>query len=294
MYLIGENINIMSQTIGPAIREKRKEPIQDMAAKSVEAGVDMLDLNLGPARKDGDEMMKWLVETVQEVADIRLSLDTTNPVAMEAGLKVVKNKPLINSASAEPQRMSSMLPLAKEYEADVVCLTLTESGIPRDASERAEVALQLIMAANELGIENESLWIDGIIMPVTIDQIGPREYLEFLKYLPDLTAPPARTTCGLSNVSNGAPTDELRGLLNRTYMMIIERSGQHSAIVDAFDRELVSIAKGSGGSYKEIIGKVIDGEAVNPSGLSEEELKYYKTAKLFTGETLYCHSWLDL
>ena len=90
MILIGESINIMSQTLGPALKERDPKPIQDMAKAEAEAGADYLDLNIGPARKRGDELMEWAVKTVQEVSDLPLSLDTTNPVAMEAGLRCVR------------------------------------------------------------------------------------------------------------------------------------------------------------------------------------------------------------
>jgi len=99
MKLIGENINIMSKTIGQAMRDRDPKPIQELAIAEEKAGIDYLDINIGPARKAGDAFMEWMVKTVQEVTDLPLSLDTTNPVAMEAGLKVHKGKALINSIS---------------------------------------------------------------------------------------------------------------------------------------------------------------------------------------------------
>ena len=88
MLVIGEKINIMSKTIGPAMKERDKGPIQEMALRQVEGGADVLDINLGPATKGGPEMMEWVVEVVQEaVPDTRLCLDTMNPLAMEAGLQ---------------------------------------------------------------------------------------------------------------------------------------------------------------------------------------------------------------
>ena len=111
MILIGENLNIMSQTIGPALKERNAKPIQELAKAEAESGVDYIDLNIGPARKAGDELMAWVVNTVQGVTDKSLSLDTTNPVAMEAGLKVCKSRALINSISLQPDRLEQELPL---------------------------------------------------------------------------------------------------------------------------------------------------------------------------------------
>ena len=132
MILIGENINIMSQTIGPALKERNPKPIQELAKAEVEAGIDYLDLNIGPARKGGDELMTWVVNTVQEVTDKPLSLDTTNPVAMEAGLKVYRGKALINSISLQPDRLEHGLPLVSKYNADMIGLLWGVEGMPRD------------------------------------------------------------------------------------------------------------------------------------------------------------------
>ncbi len=120
MVLIGENINIMSKIIGPALKERNPKPIQELARAEDEAGVDYLDLNIGPARKGGDELMEWVVKTVQEVTDKPLSLDTTNHVAMEAGLRVHKGRALINSIS--PVRMEEELPLVKKHNATMIGL----------------------------------------------------------------------------------------------------------------------------------------------------------------------------
>ena len=105
MILIGENLNVISQTLGPALKERNAGPIEEMAQAETEAGIDLVDLNIGPARKGGDELMDWVVNTVQKVTDKQLCLDTTNLVAMQAGLKAYKGKALINSISLQTERM---------------------------------------------------------------------------------------------------------------------------------------------------------------------------------------------
>ena len=102
MILIGENLNVMSQTLGPAMRERNAGPLEEMAKAETEAGIDLIDLNVGPARRGGDELMSFVVNTVQGVTDKMLSLDTTNLDAMEAGLKVKKSNVLMNSVSLRP------------------------------------------------------------------------------------------------------------------------------------------------------------------------------------------------
>ena len=179
---IAESINIMSKTIGPAIKARDPKPIQKMAEEELKAGADMLDLNLGPARKAGDELMEWLVKTVQEVdPNVRLSLDTTNAEAIKAGLKVCNNRALINSISAQTQSLKEKMPLAKEFDADFVALTLSQEGIPRDANERGVCAVEIMNKAMELEIPIERMWIDPIVLPISVD---PNQVAAFFEFLP--------------------------------------------------------------------------------------------------------------
>ncbi len=291
MILIGENINVMSKTIGPALKERNPGPIQELVKAEVEAGMDYLDLNIGPARKGGDELMTWLVNTVQEVADKPLSLDTTNPLAMEAGLKVHKGRALINSISLA--RMEEEFPLVKKYNANFIGLLWGREGMPRDADERAMIAVELMTKANEMGIPGESIWFDPIVTPVVnIESNQSKPCLEFMSMVGEIT-PGCKSAVGLSNVSNGAPA-HLRPYLNQTYMMMLTKYGLYSAIVDAFDSELVKIARGEKPEIVDLVQRVMDGEKPDLSSLSEEEVNYVKTVRVLTGESLYSHSWLEI
>ena len=291
MILIGENINIMSRTIGSALKERNPKPIQELAKAEVEAGVDYLDLNIGPARKAGDELMEWVVKTTQEVTDRPLSLDTTNQVAMEAGLKVHEGRALINSVSLV--RMDEELPLVKKYNADFIGLLWGREGMPRDADERAMIAVELMNKASEMGIPNENIWFDPIVTPaVNVDTNQVKPCLEFMSTLQDI-APGCKSTVGLSNISNGTPI-HLRPYLNRTYMMMLMKYGLYSAIVDAFDAELIGIARGEMPQIVDLVHRVMDGDKPDLTLLSEEEVKYVKTVRVLTGESLYSHSWLEI
>ena len=290
MILIGESINVMSKTIGPALKERNPKPIQELAKAEVETGVDYLDLNIGPARKAGDELMAWVVNTVQEVTDLPLSLDTTNPVAMEAGLKVHKGRALINSISLA--RMDEELPLAKKYNAYMIGLLWGREGMPRDANERCVLAVDLIYKANQMGIPNQDIWIDPIATPVSVEINQVKACLEFMSMLQDI-APGCKSIVGLSNISNGTPT-HLRPYLNRTYLTMLLKYGLYSAIVDAFDAELIKIAKGEKPELVDLVHRVMDGERLELSSLTEEEVKYVKTVRVLTGESLYSHSWLEI
>ena len=292
MILIGENLNIISQTLGPALKERNPQPIQEMARAEAEAGVDYIDLNIGPARRGGEELMEWVVKTVQEVTDKPLSLDTTNQTAMEAGLKVCKSKALINSVSLQPERLEKGLSLAKNYNADMIGLLWGVEGMPRDANERAVLAVDIVYKANELGITNENIWIDPIASPVSVEINQVKSCVEFMGMLGDI-APGCKSTVGLSNISNGAPA-HLRPPLNRTYLIMLMRNGQYSAIVDAFDTELVKIARGEMPEIVDLVYRVMDGEKPDMSSLSQKEKEYVKTVRVLTGESLYSHSWLEI
>jgi len=292
VILVGENINIMSKTIGPAVKERDPKPIQELAKAETEAGVDYLDLNIGPARKAGDELMEWVVNTVQEVTDKPLSMDTTNLVAMEAGLKVAKSKPLMNSVSLQPDRLGQGLQLAKKYNADMIGLLWGAEGMPRDANERAVLAVDIVYQGNERGIPNENIWIDPIASPVSVEINQVKACVEFMAMLGEI-APGCKSTVGLSNVSNGTPT-HLRPWLNRTYMIMLMKYGLYSAIVDAFDTDLIKIARGERPEIVDLVHQVMDGEKPDLSSLTEEEIKYVKTVRVLTGESLYSHSWLEI
>ena len=291
MILIGENINIISNTIGPALKERAPKPIQELARNVAGVGVDYLDINIGPARRAGDELMEWAVKIVQEVTDKPLSLDTTNPVAMEAGLKVHRGRALINSISLV--RMEEELPLAKKYDADFIGLLWGRDGMPRDADERAVIADELMNKATEMGIPCESIWFDPIVTPVVnIEANQSKPCMEFMSTL-EYIVPGCKSAVGLSNVSNGAPT-HLRPILNQTFLMMLMKYGLHAAIVDAFDDKLIRIARGEMPELVSLVHRVMDGERPDLFSLSEEEVKYVKTVRVLIGEILYSHSWLEI
>lgn len=289
---VGENINVMTKSIGAAFKQRNAQIIQDMAKAEAEHGADYLDLNIGPARKGGDELMSWLVQTVQDVVHLPMSLDTTNPMAMEAGLKVHRGKALINSVSLQPERVESLFPLIKKYDAHVVGLLWGKEGMPRDANERAALAVDLIYMANEAGIPTERIWIDPIVTPVSVEINQVKSCIEFMSMLKDI-APEAKSIVGLSNVSNGTPK-ELRSYLNKTYLIMLMKYGLHAAILDAFDSEIIGIAKGEQPDMVNLVHRVMDGEEVDLEPLSPKGVEYVKTTRVLMGKTVYSHSWLTL
>ena len=295
IYLTGENLNVISKTLGPAMKNRDPGPIREMAEKETEAGVDFIDLNIGPARKGGAETMEWIVKTVQEVTDLPLFLDTSNVEAIEAGLKVYQpkmGKAIINSIMARPERMEALIPLAGKYGAGMVALLWGPEGMPRDTDERAMFLADLYMAATEAGVAPEDIYVDPIITPVNVQQDQLPHCMGLYQAQEDL-APGCRSTNGLSNVSNGAP-EHLRPILNQTFLMMLIQCGVQGAIVDAFDKPLQDIARGKMPELVELVGRVMNGEQIDMSKLSKEEADYVKTAKVLLGESLYSDSWLEI
>jgi cobalamin-dependent methionine synthase I len=290
MILIGENIHILDKRVSEALWERNPLFLQGLAIKQAAAKVDYLDLNIGPVRKD-PEAMRWLVEIIQEVVDLPLSLDTLNPKAMEAGLAVCKKKPLLNSASGREDSKREMLPLAKKYDCDVILSVLTDKGIPFDAAARVEAIMETIAYANEIGIPNENIWVDPIMMPIGVDQSQVVQLLEFMSMLPDI-APGAKSTLGLSNMINGVPR-HLRSILSQVELVMLQRHGLYSAIVDSFDSELIALIRGERPTQVELIYRAMD-EEINPVDLLPEEAKLVKTVNVLMGRTLYSHSWLEI
>ncbi|MFO7996300.1 MAG: dihydropteroate synthase [Dehalococcoidia bacterium] len=294
MVIIGENIHVIAQAVSTAVAERNAKVIQDLTKVQTEAGADYIDLNVGPMKKDTEDTMQWLVNAVQEATDLRLSIDTLNPVAMEAGLKACKQRPLLNSASGKSLSKEQMLPLAQKYNCDVVISVMTDKGMPPDVESKVESIMDTVDYANGLGIPNENIWVDPILLPISTAGEGQRftvVNLEFIKILEDVL-PGIKSTVGLSNTSNGVP-EQLRPLLNRTYMVMLGRNGLYSAIADPLDEELMHLNGGEMPQIVELIYRVMDGEDVDLSGLSQKEVEYVKTAKVLMGETLYSDAWLE-
>lgn len=239
MIIVGELINGMYKEVGKAIQEKDKKAIQELARKQAQAKADMLDVNVGPTAKDAAGAMQWLVETIQEVCELPLVLDSTKPQAIEAGLKLLKKPGVINSTSADQEKLDILLPLAKNYQAKIIGLTMDKKGIPRDRNQRTELALKIVSACMEASIDTQDIFIDPIVLPVNVAQPQAQEVLEAIREFKLLAEPPVKSIVGLSNVSQGA---QERSLINRTFLVMALAFGLSAAILDPLDKELAQAA----------------------------------------------------
>jgi len=180
--------------------------------------------------------MRWLVTTVQDVIDVRLSIDTPGLKTMQAGLSAAHRAPLINSTTAEAKRMGTFFPLAKEHATEIVCLTLDEKGVPNSVEARTELAMKLLTTALEHDLGPEQLYLDPVVLPLSCAQDQCRVACEAITAFRSLNTPPPKTLVGLSNVSTGA---QERELLNRTYLAMLLGRGLDAAILDPTDAELM-------------------------------------------------------
>ncbi len=236
MYAIGERINGMFKSVRGAIQEKNPEPIHDLARRQLAAGANCLDVNVGPAAADPLVAMKWLVKAIREVTNAPLAIDTTKPDVMRLGLELAGPGSIINSCKGQQEQLDIFVPMAVELKASLIALTIDENGIPRDANGRCEIALRVVAAAMEHGLEPDRIMIDGVILPVNVTQTTPGHVLETIRSVKVLSDPSPKTVLGLSNVSQST---QKRELINRTYLVMALAAGLDAAIVDVLDTELM-------------------------------------------------------
>ncbi len=306
MYIIGENIHILSPRVKEALANRDKKFFQDLAERQMEAGASALDLNIGPQKKAGPEVMTWLVNTIQEAVDLPLSFDTTNLEAIEAGLRLAKQPAIINSTSAQPERLEKVPPLAKQYGARLIALTMGDSGIPVSAEARVSIALEyLLPRADEVGLPYDQLIIDPLVLTVSGCQEYVPECVEAVRMLRQMMDPPLNVSVGLSNVSNQVPPENRR-LINRVYMVMLMAAGLNMAIADPLDeklKEFIYIVERRNDSTPlgRLILKLHDATAAGGSLEREdvdwddpEQVAIYKTVQILRNKVIYADSYLTV
>jgi 5-methyltetrahydrofolate--homocysteine methyltransferase len=226
--LIGERINPTGKKkMAAALQEGDMEVVRREAIAQVEAGADMLDVNVGVAGLDQAVMMPKAVQTVMEAVEVPLCLDSNNPAALAAGLKVYKGKALINSVTGEERSLGAILPLVKEYGTAVIALTMDDEGIPTDVEKRVAIARKIIERAASLGIPAEDVIVDCLTMTAATDHLAPGTTLEAIRRVKAELG--VNLTVGASNVSFGLPDREI---LNSVFLTLVIGAGVNCPIVD--------------------------------------------------------------
>lgn len=306
MYIIGENIHIISEKVKTALAEKDAKFFQELAVKQVEAGAQALDLNLGPRKKDWEEVFPWIVETIEAVVDVPLSFDTTNLQGIEAGLKkVTKAQPIINSTSAEPERLEKTPLLAKKYNTRLIALTMGSSGIPVAAEDRVNIALEILIPRMlEIDFPMKDLIIDPLVLTVSGCQEYCPQLIEAIRLLQYAWDPPIAISVGLSNVSNAVPREN-RPLINRVYCAMLMGVGLKMMIADPLDsklKETIRIIEERDDStpvgrlYLKIADRIAAGEepSIEDVDMSDpEQVAIWKTVQILLNKVIYADGYLQ-
>jgi 5-methyltetrahydrofolate corrinoid/iron sulfur protein methyltransferase len=237
---IGERIHCISPVIRAAMEAMNPAPILQRAKEQLADGAVYLDVNIGPAEKNGPELMRWVVQLLQENCDnVPLCLDTANKKAIEAGIAVynaAKGKPIINSADAGDRISNIDLAAAN----GAICIALcAKQGIPADNDERMAYCQEMLEHGMELGMEAEDLWFDPLFLVIKGMQDKQTQVLEFIRQLRDMGF---NSTGGLSNISNMMPR-HIRSIMDSAMVAMAINNGLTSAIVNPCDKRLMETIK---------------------------------------------------
>ena len=233
--VIGERINPTGKKrFQQALLENDLDYIVDVAIAQEDAGAAILDVNVGYPGVDETDMLPRVVQKLQEATTLPLQLDSTNPAALEAALRVYNGKAAVNSVNGDPKVLAAILPIVKKYGAAVVGLTLDESGLPQTAEQRVAIAQRILEAAIAHGIPREDVWIDCLTLTVSAQQEQAEATLEAVRRVTqDLKLP---TVLGVSNISFGLPN---RLLVAQTFLVRALSAGLTLPIINPNQKEMM-------------------------------------------------------
>ena len=237
MIIIGELINSTRKEIKQAIEERNVALIQEIAKKQVEAGANYLDVNAGAFVDDEAEHLLWLIDVVQAVTDIPLAIDSADPEVIEKGLIAHKGEAMVNSTTAETQKLKVLLPLIKKYNSKVVALCMDDAGMPSTAEDRLKIVDKFCNEFSKAGIDLSNVFLDPLVKPVSVNTSYGNEVLNTLDEI-NKRYKGIHTTCGLSNVSFGLPE---RKILNQAFFIMCVAKGMDSVIIDPLDARIMSL-----------------------------------------------------
>lgn len=233
---IGERINPTGKkALRQALQSGDIAAVQTLAVQQEQAGADILDVNVGAPDVDEVEMLPAALQAVQAVSGLPVQIDSNNPKALEAALRVCIGKPIVNSTTAEKSKLAAILPLCKKYGAAVVGLTITEDGIPMTAAGRCEAAKKILDAALKEGLRREDILIDCLTLSVAAESDAAGVTLQAVRKVSGELG--LRTVLGVSNISFGMPA---RAQLNRTFLAMALAEGLNAAIINPSDEEMMA------------------------------------------------------
>ncbi len=234
--LIGERINPTGKKkLKEALRSDDLNYILNEGIRQTDAGVHILDVNVGLPEIDEKEMMKKCVSALQSVTDLPLQIDSTDPETLEGAMRLYNGKPLINSVNGTEESMQRVLPLAAKYGGALIALTIDDAGIPETAQGRADVAEKIIKRAAEYGIDKKDIIVDPLALTVSSNPDGALVTLEAIRLI---SAMGVKTSLGVSNISFGLPQ---RDIINSTFYATALQSGLNCAIMNPFSVGMMNV-----------------------------------------------------
>jgi len=246
MVVIGELINGTRKSIAQAIEKKDREYITKVVQRQIAAGANYIDLNAGTGKGQEKEIsdMEWLVDIVNELGEIPVCMDSSDPVVIKKCLDRIKSSDrMINSINGESDRIEKLLPVIKDNNAcKVVGLTMDDAGIPGNVEKRVEITGKILNFLECAGVKRENVFMDALVQPVSVDGKNGSVFLESIAAI-KAKFPGVKTTCGLSNVSFGLPN---RKILNKYFLALSIGYGLDSALIDPTDegmREAICLAE---------------------------------------------------
>jgi len=246
MILVADNLTITNPVVARAVDTMDPGPIRNLVAQCEEAGADAIDINPGPLLKNPKEKMIFLMDAVQSVTKLPLFLDTTNHEALSAGLEIRRNPVVINGFSLEPAKLERILPLAKEYDVDIIGYLLTSTGcVPAREDDLVQIALDLYRELKKAGLDDTRLIIDPVVAPL-IWQNGTahnRQVLSVIRILPELLGFPVRTIAGISNLTSGPGPAGKKRLAEQSFMAMLAAAGLTFGLLNILRPELLSSAR---------------------------------------------------
>jgi len=241
-----EGVNVVGERINPTGKAVFKEALRNgdldyilkVAVEEVDAGADILDVNLGLPEIDEKKLMVKVIKELQGILDTPLQIDSSNPKVIEEALRYYNGTAIVNSVNGEAEVLEKTLPAVKKYGAAVIGLTMDDDGIPAAAEERFKVAEKIVNKAAEYGISRDKIIIDCLTLTASTQQAGVKETLKALKMVKEKLG--VKTTLGISNVSFGLPE---RPILNRTFLSMALYQGLNLPIIDPNDEEMMFAVK---------------------------------------------------
>lgn len=239
--VIGERINPTGKRLfKEALRNNNIDYILREAILQVEAGADILDINVGLPEIDEEKAMIKIIKQIQAILDVPLQIDSNDPKVIESALRIYNGKAIVNSVNGEDKVLDSILPIVKKYGSAVIGLTLDNDGIPSSSKERLKIAEKIVKKAEAYGIAKEDVYIDCLTLTVAAQQKDVEETLRALTLVKEELN--VRTVLGVSNVSFGLPN---RRLLNRTFLAASLMTGLSLPIIDPMDKDMMDTVKAS-------------------------------------------------